>query len=157
MDDLNALAAAAAETDAAAIPAPPVDPNAPAPEAAPPAPDFALEARGAVDTFAALVTGYAPAAAKIWDEATKARICAALAPVMEKYGFTFGAMPPELTLIIVAGPPLFQTSKLIAGQMRQAKTDTADKAADPAAPIPPGPAAPATGPVPRHAQEALYQ
>lgn len=155
MEELAQLSAVAAEADAAAVPLPPADPSAPAPEAAPAAPDFALEARSAVDTFAALVTGYAPAAAPIWDEGAKARISAALTPVMEKYGFTFGSMPPELTLIIVAGPPLFQTSRLIASQLREAKAAKAAPA-DPAAPIPPGPPPPATGPVPRHAQEALY-
>ena len=31
---------------------------------------------------------------------------AALVPVMEKYGFSFGNLPPELTFVVVAGPLL---------------------------------------------------
>ena len=83
--------------------------------------DFGIEARGAVDMFAAMVVGYAPKAESVWTEAAKHRTAAALAPVMEKYGFSFGALPPELTLMIVAGPLLWQSSRIVAAQMAEEK------------------------------------
>lgn len=96
----------------------------------PAAPDYDTEARGAVDMFAALVVGYAPAAESVWTEPAKARTAAALAPVMEKYGFSFGSLPPELTLMIVAGPLLWQSSRLVAAQMAAERAKA--KAAKPA-------------------------
>jgi hypothetical protein len=87
-----------------------------------PAPiDYTTEAEATVDTFTALVGGYCPAAGELWDQPRKQAVAAALAPVMEKYGFSLGALPPELTLIIVAGPLLYQTSKVVAAQMDQDK------------------------------------
>jgi hypothetical protein len=83
--------------------------------------DYGIEARGAVDMFAAMVVGYAPKAEKVWTDAAKHRTAAALAPVMEKYGFSFGALPPELTLMIVAGPLLWQSSRIVAAQMAEEK------------------------------------
>lgn len=140
--------------------------------AAPQGPDFNMEARGMVDMFAALVVGYAPKAEPLWGEGTKARVSMALAPVLEKYGFSMGAMPCELTLIVVAGPVLWQTSRVVAAQMAQDKPkpkakDPAAQVADPitaaTAPIdqaqPPAPDdAPAAAPAPAvHPQMALYQ
>jgi len=83
--------------------------------------DYGIEARGAVDMFAAMVVGYAPKAESVWTDAAKHRTAAALAPVMEKYGFSFGALPPELTLMIVAGPLLWQSSRIVAAQMAEEK------------------------------------
>lgn len=101
----------------------------------PPPRDYMIEAAGAVDTFAALAVGYAPKAADLWDTEAKNRITAALAPVMEKYNFSLGALPPELTLLIVAGPVLYQTSRVIASQMAdqraKAKPPAVAKPADP--------------------------
>lgn len=143
--------------------------------AAPQGPDFAGEARGMVDMFAALVVGYAPKAEPLWGEGTKARVSMALAPVLEKYGFTLGAMPCELTLIVVAGPVLWQTSRVVAAQMNtdkglaqaKAKKSEAAQVADPitaatdptpAAPPAPADGAPTAGPVPVvHPQMALYR
>jgi len=84
-----------------------------------------------VDMFAAMAVGYAPKADSVWTEQAKARTAMALAPVMEKYAFSFGAMPPELTLIIVAGPLLWQTSKLVAAQMAEEKAKAKPKEAKP--------------------------
>lgn len=165
---LDALAGAAAAADAAAIAAAPAavpDPNAPPEE---PPTDYATAAMGAVDMFAGLVCGYAPAAATIWTEPTKARVAAAMAPVMEKYGFTLGNMPPELVLIVVAGPPLFQSSRLVAAQIAADKGKAAERdkgdtgaiyaeASGKPGPTADGAAAPAAGDPPRHAQEALYR
>ena len=119
--DLDNLQQLADETDAANG-APLVDQTTG--EVLPPAPpprDYMTEAAGAVDTFAALAVGYAPKAADLWDAEAKQRITAALAPVMEKYNFSLGALPPELTLLIVAGPVLYQTSKIIGAQMAEQK------------------------------------
>lgn len=101
-------------------------------ELVPMGPDYMLEARGTVDMFAALVVGYAPKAESVWTDQAKQRTAAALAPVMEKYGFSFGNMPPELTLLIVAGPLLWQTSRIVAAQMADEKAKAAkDKPAKP--------------------------
>lgn len=88
-------------------------------------PDYMIEARGTVDMFTAMMVGYAPKCESVWTEPAKARTAAALAPVMEKYGFNFGSMPPELTLIIVAGPLLWQSSRIVAAQMAEDKAKAA--------------------------------
>ena len=90
-------------------------------------PDYMTEARGMVDMFAAMAVGYAPKAESVWTEQAKARTAEALVPVMEKYAFSLGAMPPELTLIIVAGPLLWQTSKIVAAQMAEEKAKAKPK------------------------------
>lgn len=87
--------------------------------------DYHTEAAGAVDMFAALVVGFAPKAEPIWSAEAKARTAAALAPVMEKYGFSFGAMPPEITLAIVAGPLLWQSSRVVAEQLEEKRRESA--------------------------------
>ena len=117
-NDLDALQALADTTDIANG-APIVGADGEVLPPAPPPRDWMNEAGGAVDTFAALAVGYAPAAADLWDAVAKDRIKAALAPVMEKYNFSLGALPPELTLLIVAGPVLYQTSKIIGAQMQE--------------------------------------
>lgn len=87
----------------------------------PPPINYGQEAAATVDTFAALLTGYCPATLPLWGDDKKAAVAAALAPVMEKYGFTLGAMPCELVLIITAGPLLYQSSKIVAQQMASEK------------------------------------
>lgn len=154
MGDLDQLHGLALATDAEALP-----PQAEQPQIGedgqplPPPPDFATEAAGAVDMFAALVVGWCPKAETIWTTETKGRIAGALVPVMEKYGFTFGNMPPEIMLIVVAGPPLWQSSRLVAEQIN---AERAEQAKQPARQVsaPPEDVAPAT---PVHAQMGLYQ
>lgn len=121
-----------------------------------PAPvDYATEAAASVDMFAALVGGYCAPAGALFTTEKKQAIAGALAPVLEKYGFTFGALPPEITLLIVAGPVLYQSSKLVAAQIRDEQAAAAK--ARPAAVQAPAAAAPVTGPeIKRHPQEALY-
>ena len=170
--DLDNLEGIAAQADAGAVSMdnPPGADGQGADLVAPQGPDYMTEARGAVDLFATMVVGYAPKAESIWTEPAKARTAAALAPVLEKYGFSFGAMPCELTLIIVAGPLLWQSSRIVAAQMAEdkakaakdkpAKTDQADTVSDvmakAAEPTPTGQPenAPAT---PVHDQMRLYQ
>ena len=132
--------------------------------------DFATEARGAVDMFAAMVTGYAPKAEPLWTEGAKTRVSMALAPVMEKYGFSFGAMPCEVTLLIVAGPLLWQTSRIVAAQMqadraqdvkakpvKEAPADPLTRAAQPQAPDQPKAGDVHQAPMPEvHDQMKLY-
>ena len=126
-------------------------PNAAAEQAGPPPIDYHAEAAQAVDMFASFVVGYAPKTAEIWNDGAKSRIAAALAPVLQKYGVNFGALPPELTLIIVAGPPLYMSAKIVAEQMR------ADRAKKPEAKEKPAPAAGDEAPETlQHPQMGLY-
>ena len=121
-------------------------------------PDFGKEAAGAVDMFAAMIVGYAPAAASIWTEPAKARTAAALVPVMEKYGFSFGSLPPELTFAIVAGPLLWQSSRLVAAQMEADKAKAVQQARPVQGIEKATHEAVHTAPAPeRHPQEALYK
>lgn len=133
MDELDNLQGVAAAADAGAAEADGLN-QAPGTEVAviEQGPDYLTEARGMVDVFAAMAVGYAPKAEAVWTEPAKARTAAALAPVLEKYAFSLGAMPPELTLIIVAGPLLWQTSKLVAAQMADDKAKAKPKAPEPA-------------------------
>ncbi|MFZ3219889.1 MAG: hypothetical protein WA174_07640 [Rhodoferax sp.] len=121
-----------------------------------PAPtNYALEASATVDTFAALLVGYCPDTASLWTDDKKIAVAAALAPVMEKYGFTLGALPVELVLIMTAGPLLYQSAKLVAAQMKREQI-AAQAAAKPKAQDVPG--AVTNGPeVVRHPQAALYK
>jgi len=124
---------------------------------APPPVDYGMEASGAVATFASLVGGFSPKAGELWTEAVQIRTAAALAPVMQKYNFTFGNLPVELTFAIVAGPVLWQTSRVIGAQM------AAEKAAKPMSEKGSGPKTAAPPPDPNainpgiHEQVKLYQ
>lgn len=170
MEDLDKLDGMAAQADAGALSmdTPPGD-NGQGTELVPMGPDYMIEARGTVDMFAALVVGYAPKAESVWTDQAKQRTAAALAPVMEKYAFSFGNMPPELTLLIVAGPLLWQTSRIVAAQMAEEKakakkdakpdqapgtvTSAMEQAVQPQAPTGQPEPAPAT---PVHDQVRLY-
>lgn len=169
MEELDKLDGMAAQADAGAVSMDtPQSEEGQGGELVPMGPDYMIEARGAVDMFAALVVGYAPKAADVWTDQAKHRTAAALAPVMEKYAFSFGSMPPELTLLIVAGPLLWQSSRIVAAQMAEEKakakkdtkpeqattvTDVMEQAAQPK-PTGQPEAAPAT---PVHDQVRLYK
>lgn len=113
--ELDQLTTSIAATDAAASGAANTAmPSAPAA----PAINYAHEAEAMTEMLAALITGYEPRTIAIWDKERKACVAAAVAPVMEKYNFTVGAIPPEIILIVVAGPPLYQSSKIIAEGMK---------------------------------------
>ena len=75
----------------------------------------------AASSAAGLVCGVAPRAASIWTDEAKARTGAALAPVMAKYGVSLGAIPPELTLLVVAGPLLWQSARAVSAQVDEAQ------------------------------------
>ncbi len=124
-DDFEQLAGRAVEVDAASEQMmAPIEGSAIAPTEPPV--EYYRESQGAVDFFAAMIVGYCPSCADVWDTGTKERVSAALAPVMEKYGVTLGALPPELTLLIVAGPPLYQSSRLVA-EHTQRKREEAER------------------------------
>lgn len=114
---LDQLAGLAAQVDAGAAEIENPGAAAEAAAAVQAMPDYMTEASGMVDMFAALVVGYEPRTAPIWDEKRKAGISAALAPVLEKYAFSMGNIPPEVYLLIMVAPPLYQTSKIIAEGM----------------------------------------
>lgn len=158
--ELAGLAGLADEVDGgAAAVAAPGDPHAPQP--IPAGPDYGQEAAGMVDMFGAMVCGYAPAAEPLWSPETKGRMAASIAPVMEKYGVSFGALPVEVTALIVCGPVLYQSARVVAAQINADKAKAAaaqsQAVAHNAAPAA-APAAPADTPEqPRHAQMALYQ
>ena len=145
---LDGLAGAAAQADAehlGALPDGALIADQPAPV------DYATEAAGGVDMFAAMVGGYCQPAGELFTDEKKKSIVSAMVPVMQKYDFTFGALPCELVLIATAGPVLYQASKLVAKQMKeesaQAKIEAPAKAVD----------APEQAPEhKRHPQEALY-
>jgi hypothetical protein len=87
--------------------------------------DYATEANALVDMVVAMIVGYEPKCAQYWPVERKSGVVAAAVPVMEKYNFSLGKIPPEITLLIMAGPPLYQCSKLIAEGM---KSQTAKQA-----------------------------
>lgn len=152
MNTLDNLDTIAADADAGALA---LDPVAQAEaQAAANAPDFGREATIAVDMFAGLLCGFAPKCETIWTTQAKQRTAQALAPVLEKYGVTMESLPVELGLVIVAGPLLWQSSKVVAAQIeadRRAKPiDAQAKEANPAPETGEAPAAPV------HPQTALY-
>jgi len=163
-EDFEQLAGRAAEVDAANEPMmTPIEGGIVATEAEPPV-DYYRESRGAVDFFAALIVGYCPSCADVWDSGTKERVSAALAPVMEKYGVTLGALPPELTLLIVAGPPLYQSSRLVAEHTQRKREEAERQRQEAAAKNPAGPYAagkpdgsPESPDMLVHPQMGLYQ
>ena len=126
MSDLDALTHMATQADAGATEiddaarGPELDENGqPVVQAGPV--NYGTEAAGAVDMFTALLVGFAPKTESIWTAKAKERTALALAPVLEKYGFSFGNMPPEITLAIVAGPLLWQSSRMVADQINADK------------------------------------
>lgn len=84
-------------------------------------PNYLQEATIIVDVCTAIVVGMVPKAADIWTQPVKDRVAGALAPVLEKYGFTVGDIPPELGLAVALVPPMMQTYKLYAEVAKAAK------------------------------------
>lgn len=123
MTDLDQLDGMATEADIGAKALDPVDPNAPLPPAVV---DYPIEARKMVDMLGGLIAGYSPQCGPLWNAPTRERIAEALAPVLVKYNVTMGAIPPEITLLFIAGPVLYQSSKIIAHQMNAEKKAAQD-------------------------------
>lgn len=133
--EFAALAAEAAELDAASAP-PPTDA-----QGQPVAPvDYAAESAMLLRALVGIAAPFFPSVAKIWTDDKQRAVAAAAAPVMEKYGFTLGdfmaGWREEITLAVVAGPVILETIDGI-------KADRAAKAKGPTAAAAPGsPAAP---------------
>ena len=124
--EMEALAAAAAEADAMAGVATAAEGQGGTAGAA--GPDYGKEAAQAVGVFADLLAAYAPGTATIWTTEARQRTAAALGPVMEKHGWTMAGLPPELTLAIVAGPLLWQSARVVAVQVQYDKAKAAQAA-----------------------------
>ena len=122
--------AAAADLQAAAA----SNPGAAAEPGESAGPDYAAGAAALVDMVVAMIVGYEPRCAQFWPEERKLGVAAAAAPVMEKYNFTLDKIPPEFTLLILAGPPLYQCSKLIAETMNNPQPGKAASAIGAGAP-----------------------
>lgn len=76
-------------------------------------PDYAKGAAGMVDLLSSMIDGYAPGAG--WQDAQRARMAASVAPVLEKYGWDIeGSMSCELIALMVCGPALYQSAKIVA-------------------------------------------
>jgi hypothetical protein len=108
-----ALGSLAAEVDAQAHEA--LNPGAAqaAADAAANGPDYAKGAAGIVELVSAMLDGYAPGAG--WQEAQRTQMAASIAPVLEKYGWDLNtAMPCELVALMVCGPALYQSAKVVA-------------------------------------------
>lgn len=83
----------------------------------------------AVDMFADMAIAYEPSVAPCWPPATRRRCGVALAAVLKKYNFSL-FRSPELVLLITLGPPMFQTSKIIASVMNGKAEAAAKQHAD---------------------------
>lgn len=137
--------------------------GAPEAEALPMGPDYTTQAAAGLDLFTGMLAGYAPETAQVFTPECKGRIVAAAVPVMEKYQFTFDKVPPEIVLMAVAGPPLYQAARMVATRLEMDKRAANAKAVT-AAPkaqqsgIEKAAAAPMeSAPAPeRHPQEKLY-
>lgn len=108
-----ALSSLAADVDAQAHEA--LNPGAAqaAAEAAANAPDYGKGAAGIVELVSAMLDGYAPGAG--WPEQQRTQMAASIAPVLEKYGWDLNtAMPCELVALMVCGPALYQSAKVVA-------------------------------------------
>ena len=110
---LDSLAGMVAEADAGAAEA--LNPGAAgaANLGAAPGPDYARGAAGMCELVRGMVDGFAPGAG--WDDSTNARMAASLAPVFEKYGWDVeGTLPCELVALMVCGPVLYQSARVVA-------------------------------------------
>ena len=105
--DLAALAQSIAESEPLIAPAADAAPD----EA--PILSFGEEAEMAVDLFAEMAAAYEPSTEKFWPASTRKKVSVALAAVLKKYNISL-LRSPEIALIAVAGPALYQTSKAIA-------------------------------------------
>ncbi len=85
----------------------------------PPA-SFLDDASMTVDLFVMFATDYCKEVGPLWPKEKKETVSKALSLVFKKYNFSFARFGPEIGLLVVAGPVLYQTSKVIALSMQQA-------------------------------------
>jgi hypothetical protein len=105
-----------------------------------PAGSYQDDATTCVGMFVEFSVMYCADVAPLWPDEKQKKVAAAVARVFEKYNFSFARFGPEIALIMVAGPVLWQTSKVIALQMNNQAPPVPEQAR---APVPHGEAAPA--------------
>ncbi|HDR9355046.1 TPA: hypothetical protein QDB44_000882 [Burkholderia vietnamiensis] len=107
--------AAGVDAEAAAT----LNPGAAVPPGQPaPGPDYARGAMGLVDLASAALDGYAPGAG--WGDQQRAKMAASIAPVLEKYGWDVESSAPcELVALLICGPALYQSAKIVALKIMQ--------------------------------------
>lgn len=133
--EFAALAADAAGIDAAAG-----SPNEP-PRQDAPQPSADVEATAIVDLAAAALAAWFPSTAAVLTPAARQPVALALAPVLEKYGFTMGDLfaqwGPEIRLVMAAAPLAIPLAHAIRqdrqAARREAKPEAQQDAAQPAA------------------------
>lgn len=121
--------------------------------------DWEEDSRGLVNIAAEALGGFYPSTAPILDDKARGRIAGALAPVMQKYGWSlaavFGKYGAEIQLAFVASQYAIPIAKAIAADRAQAR---AAKAAEkPAAPVQDQPGHVAQAPVTDDPGATLYQ
>jgi hypothetical protein len=119
--------------------------------------NYALEAQKMVDTMGALACGFCPEAAPLWAPPVRTDMAGTMAPVLEKYSFTMGAMPVEIVAIITCGPVLWQTARLIGDKIRRDRAAASDPQAPKAATAHQGNQRTAEPEAPRSPEMALYE
>jgi len=159
-----ALGGLAADIDAQAHEALNPGAAAAAAEAEANAPDYGKGAAGIVDLVSAMLDGYAPGAG--WGDKQRGMMAASIAPVLEKYGWDLNsAMPCEVVALMVCGPALYQSAKVVALKIQTDRLELMRAArglADPntikgAAGAESGPLAGSQGSAGMSAEEALAQ
>lgn len=114
MNEIETLAAEAAQIDAAAAPQLAAQPAA-EPDAAKVDPN--AEAADVIRFAVALFVPLYPSLQAVYSDTAQARLAAAAGPVMAKYGWTMGGLfekwGPEIQLAIVGIPLAIETSKAI--------------------------------------------
>lgn len=79
---------------------------------------FLDDASMCVDLFVMFAIEYCPPVEPLWPKDKKQKVSQALSVVFKKYNFSFARFGPEIGLLVVAGPVLYQTSKMIALHMQ---------------------------------------
>jgi hypothetical protein len=84
-----------------------------------PSGSFQDDASMCVDVFVESAIAYCPKVEPLWPADKRRNVAVALGRVFEKYNFSFARFGPEIALVAIAGPVLWQTSKVIAQQMNE--------------------------------------
>lgn len=122
---IKALDGLGAAADASGAPAPETIPEGAQNGEGAGGPDFAMEAAKAVDFLSAGIVGFAPQAESIWTPETKARVSLVLAPVFAKYGVDTAVLPCELVALVVVGPPIWASVKIVLAKIEADKSPEA--------------------------------
>ena len=101
-------------------------------------PDYRQEAAELLRFVLALVVPYCRSLGEVWTRDAQTEFCAAAAPVMEKYGFTLGALKalPEIRLALVAVPLLVKSAECVRLEIEARRAAAARDVSPPAADVP---------------------